>query len=162
MQVAAALALVKTSRSEIPAHAYDLLLSHIRHPDPLNTVYEGLPWAEARPALQVIRGLHSLPPSHDAEQLPRLMPILESLAQGEETEEHIIYKLIASRLVDLIITLAFRERKKGEAIAAEQLPSLQQTMLHALVNCDIVWLWGAGTSIKYHTLEGNRGWSGTP
>jgi hypothetical protein len=153
VQVAAALALVKTGRTEIPARTYDLLLPHIRHPDSLNEVYEELPWAEQRLALQVIRSLYSLPPSQDAKQLPRLMHFLESLAQGEETGERNIKRFIASRLVDLIITLAFRERKRGEAIAAEHLPSLQQTMLHALVNCDIVWRWGSGTTVKYQTLE---------
>ncbi|HEX7767634.1 MAG TPA: hypothetical protein VF443_13035, partial [Nitrospira sp.] len=153
VQVAAALALVKTGRLELPARTYDLLLPHIRHPDPLNEVYEELPWAEQRLALQVIRGLYSLPLSHDAELLPRLMHVLESLAQREETGELGVKKLIASRLVDLIITLAFRGQKRGEAISAEQLPSLQQTMLHALVNCDIVWLWGSGTTLKYQTQE---------
>lgn len=141
VRVAAALALVRTSSPEIPAHAYEVLLASIQYPDSIGELYEELPWADQRLCFQAIASLRLLPPSHDADQLPRWLHFLRSLAQREETSDFRLNQHLVSQLAEVLVKLTFRGKNDREALPVEQLTDFQKTVLTTLVECDQVWHW---------------------
>ena len=141
VRVAAALALIGTGRPEIPARAYDAMLARIQHPDPIDEVYQELPWADQRLCFQAINSLLSLPASHDAIQLPQWLHFFKSLAQREETNDLKFNQHLVAQLAEVLIELAFRGKDAWKDLSYEQLTDFQQALLTTLVKCDQVWSW---------------------
>ncbi|HEU5384106.1 MAG TPA: HEAT repeat domain-containing protein [Ktedonobacteraceae bacterium] len=146
VRLAAAMALARTRRPEIPASAYEFLLDKIQYPDPLDDLYDELPWAESRLVFDVIRHFYTLPSSFFPCLLPRLMQVLESLDQREERGDLKLNGIIAGELADLLIALVFdaNEGSPTKAWMRKDLTNLQEVLLFAILQSNVVWRWDVG------------------
>ncbi len=151
VRLAAAMALAWTRRLETPASAYDLLLERIQYPDPLDDLYNELPWAESRLVFDVIRSFYALLPSFSSLLVPRLIQVLESLDQREERGEFKLNGFIAGELANLLLTLVFdvNESSPTRAWMRKDLTNLQTALLFAILQSDAVWRWDVG---KGHSM----------
>ncbi len=160
VRLAAAMAMARTHKAEIPASAYEFLLERIQYPDPLDDLYDELPWAESRLVFDVIRSFYALPSSLYPRLLPRLRLVLESLDQREERGEFKLNGIIAGELADLLITLAFdaNESSSLKAWMRKDLTDLQEALLFAILQSDAVWRWdvGKGYSMTSRSSGENR------
>ncbi len=151
VRLAAAMALGRTRRPEIPTRAFDALLETFTHYTVLAEIYEELPWANMRLVFDLIRSFYEVPQPAQEYVLPRVMNVLNSLDQMEEQGELKLNGLVAGELAELLITLAFGAPDEGPAKARmrKDLTNLQYALLSAILHSDVVWRWDVG---KGHSM----------
>jgi len=156
VRLAAAMALLRAGRPDVPHRAIDVLVETIMHLDMVQDAYEELPWAESRLVFDAIRCLCSLPPSAHSLVVPQLIRVLEYLeSEGEQTLKGYIAKDIAEVLLDFV----FGDIRFGEQVPVEDLTDEQRTVVTAIVHSDAVWKWevGKGTSSQQRPLRAQMG-----
>jgi hypothetical protein len=156
VRLVAAMAMVRMRRPEVPPGAYDLLLERIQYPDPLDDLYNELPWAESRLVFDVIRSLYAPPSCFSSRLVPRLIQVLSSLDQREERGEFKLNGMIAKELADLLLSLAFdaKEGSPTKTWRRTDLTDMQTALLFALLHSDAVWRWDVG---KGHSMRSRSG-----